>query len=95
MSNDSKIPFRLHYFTEKLLSTIKFSSNNIFDIIQQQDPRKSKQSFFLDISKEFDKLWHKRIIFKLKQNDISGEFLNLLCDFLRNRKQSVVLNAKV
>ena len=30
----------------------------------------------LDISKAFDKrLWHDDIIFKLKQNDISGKFL--------------------
>ena len=31
---------RLHYFTEKLLSTIKFLSN-IFDIIQLLDPNKA------------------------------------------------------
>ena len=30
------------------------------------------------ISKAFDKVWHEDIIFKLKQNDISGELLNLL-----------------
>ena len=33
-------------------------------------------------------------IFKLKQNDITGELLDLLCDFLRNRKQRV-LNEQV
>ena len=37
---------------------------------------------FLDISKAFDKVWHKGLIFKLKQNGISGNLLNLLCDFL-------------
>ena len=36
----SKVHSRLHYFTEKRLSTIKFSSNNIFNIIQQLDPNK-------------------------------------------------------
>ena len=41
-----------------------------------------------------DKVWHEGIIFKLKQNGISGELLNLLCDFLRNRKQRVVLKDK-
>ena len=45
----------------------------------------------LDISKAFDKVWHESLIFKLKQNDISGNLLNLLCDFLRNRKQRLVL----
>ena len=218
ISNDSKLPSQLHYFTEKRLSAIKFSSNNIFDIIQQLDPNKAHshdmisirmlkicgksicrrlelifkecisngvfpsewnkgnlvpihnkndrqclenyrpvsllpisgkileclifnemfpffiknglisqnqlgfkpgdscvnqllsitheiyksfddgfdvRSVFLDISKAFDKVWHESIIFKLKQNSISGELLNLLCDFLRNRKQRVVLNGQV
>ena len=34
------------------------------------------RSVFLDISKAFDKVWHEGIIFKLKQNGISGELLN-------------------
>ena len=49
----------------------------------------------LDISKAFDKrLWHDDIIFKLKQNDISGNLLNLLSNFLRNGKQRVALNGQ-
>ena len=40
-------------------------------------------------------MWHEGIIFKLKPNDIFGELLNLLCDFLRNRKHRVVLNVQV
>ena len=50
---------------------------------------------FLDISKAFSKVWQKGITFKLKQHDISGELLNLSCDFLRNRKQRVILNRQV
>ena len=42
---------------------------------------------FLDISKAFDKVWHMGLIFKLKQNGTSCNLLNLLCDFLRNRKK--------
>ena len=49
----------------------------------------------LKISKAFNKVWHEGIIFKLKQNGVSGELLNLLCDFLRNRKQREVLNGQV
>ena len=48
----------------------------------------------LDISKAFDKVWHKDLIYKLKQNGISGKLLNLIIDFLSNRKQRVVLNGK-
>ena len=53
------------------------------------------RSVFLDISKAFDKVWHEGIIFKLRQNGISGQLLNLLCDFLRNRKERIVLNEQV
>ena len=42
---------------------------------------------FLDISKAFDKVWHEGLIFKLKQDGISGNLINLLCDFLKYRKQ--------
>ena len=52
------------------------------------------RSVFLGISKAFDKVWHDGIIFKLKQNGISCNFLNLLFNFLRNRKQRVVLNGQ-
>ena len=39
-------------------------------------------------------VWHDGIIFKLKQNGISGNLLSLLSSFLRNRKQRVVLNGQ-
>ena len=47
---------------------------------------------FLDISKAFDKVWHDGLIFKLKQNGISGNLLKLFENYLNNRKQCVVLN---
>ena len=52
------------------------------------------RSVFLDISKAFDEVWHDGIIFKLTQNGISGNLLNLLRDFLNDRKQRVVLNGQ-
>ena len=52
------------------------------------------RSAVLDISKVFDKAWHEGLIFKLKQNTISGELLHILSDFLSNRKQRVVLNGQ-
>ena len=49
---------------------------------------------FLDISKAFDKVWHNGLIYKLKQNGVSGDLLNLIIDFLDARKQRVVLNGQ-
>ena len=39
----------------------------------------------------FDKVWHDGLIFKLKQNGISGSLLKLFKNYLHNRKR-VVLN---
>ena len=44
--------------------------------------------------KAFDKTWHKGLVFRLKQNGISGNLRNIFEDFLRNRKQRVVLNGQ-
>ena len=52
------------------------------------------RSVFLDISKAFDKVWHEEVIFKLQQNGILDDLLNILSDFLRNRKQRVTLNGQ-
>ena len=64
------------------------------EVYQSFDEGFDVPSVFLDISKAFDKVWHNGIIFKLKQNGISGNLLNLLSNFLRNRKQRVVLNGQ-
>ena len=47
---------------------------------------------FLDMSKAFDKVWHEGLLFKLKQNGISGPLLTMLTSYLKDRKQRVVLN---
>ena len=52
------------------------------------------RGIFLDISKAFDKVWHDELVFKLRQNGICGEMINILEDFLSNRKQRVVLNGQ-
>ena len=52
------------------------------------------RGIFLDISKAFDKVWHDGLIFKLRQNGISGDIINILRDFLRNKKQRAVLNVQ-
>ena len=49
---------------------------------------------FLDISKSFDKVWHKGPILKLEQNGISRKLLRLTKGLLSDRKQRIVLNGQ-
>ena len=65
-----------------------------YEIYSSSDDGFKVRSVFLDISKAFDKVWHEGIIFKLQQNGISDDLLNILSDFLRNRKQRVTLNGQ-
>ena len=39
-------------------------------------------------------MWHDGLIFKLQENGISGKLLLLLKDFLKSRKQRVILNGQ-
>ena len=50
------------------------------------------RAIFLDISKAFDKVWHDGLIFKMRQNGVSGQLLNVFQDYLKNRNHRVVLN---
>ena len=52
------------------------------------------RAVFLDISKEFDKVWDQGLLYTLKQNGILGNLLETLTDFLKDRKQRVVLNGQ-
>jgi len=52
------------------------------------------RGIFLDISKAFDKVWHKGLIFKLKSHGISGSLLNLMQIFFL-ADYRVVLNGQV
>ena len=56
------------------------------EIYQSFDDNLEVRAVFLDISKALDKVWHKGLIYKLKQNGISGNILNTIIDFLSSRK---------
>ena len=66
----------------------------IHEIYQSFDDNPEVRTVFLDISKAFDKVCHKDLIYKLKQNGISSNILNIIIDFLSFRKR-VVLNGQV
>ena len=64
------------------------------EIYKSFDDGYEVRGVFLDISKAFDKVWHNGLIYKLKQNGVSGNLLNSIIDFLDARKQRVVLNGQ-
>ena len=47
------------------------------------------------MSKAFDKVLHKGLIHKLKKDGVAGNLLKTLADFLKDRKQKVVLNGQI
>ena len=52
------------------------------------------RSVFLDVSKAFHKVWHEGLLYKLKSMGISGEFYNLLQNYLSGRLQRVIPNGQ-
>ncbi|PJE78268.1 hypothetical protein CI610_02801 [invertebrate metagenome] len=49
---------------------------------------------FCDISKAFDRVWHRGLLSKLKSFGITGNLFLWFSNYLRNRCQSVVINGK-
>ena len=64
------------------------------DTLNSLDEDLEVRGVLLDISKSFDKVWHEGLIYKSQQSGISGELLNILVDFLSNRKQRVLVNGQ-
>ena len=70
-------------------STTNQLSYLVDEIHQAFESSKSLEvhAVFLDISKAFDKVWHEGLIFKLKQNGVSGNLIKFFQNYLDNRKQ--------
>ena len=76
---------------DSTINQLLFLVNEIHEAFD--DPKSCEvRAVFLDISKAFDKVWHEGLIFKLKQNGISGNLLKFFESYLHNRKQRVILN---
>ena len=58
------------------------------------DDNKEVCIVFLDISKAFDKVLHKDILFKLKKCGIDGGLLAWFANYLKERVQRVVINGQ-
>ena len=58
------------------------------------DSGKEVRVVFCDISKAFDRVWHRVLLFKLSSVGIKGKMLQWLSSYLSNRTQRVVLNGQ-
>ena len=56
------------------------------------DVGKEVRAIFCDISKAFDRVCHRDLLFKLQTAGISGSLLQWFMDYFYNRKQRVVLS---
>ena len=59
------------------------------EILTAFDMELKVHRIFIDISKALDKVWHDGLIFKLYQNGICGEMINIL-----DRKRRIVLKGQ-
>ena len=55
---------------------------------------KEVRMVFLDISKAFDKVWHKGLLYKLESLGVRGSLLKWFESYLSNRKQRVVVDGQ-
>ena len=65
------------------------------DICSALDRNITTQAIFFDISKAFDKVWHRGLIAKMKAIGIRGQLLAWFEDYLSNRKQAVVIAGEI
>ena len=56
------------------------------DIYQSVDYGLQTRDIFVNISKSFDKVWHEDLPYRLKQNSMSDNLLNLITDFFVSQK---------
>ena len=71
------------------------TANQLVDIYntfcKALDDGKEVRAVFCDISKAFDRVWHKGLLFKLKQVGIGSTLLQWIANYLLNRKQRVLI----
>ena len=75
-------------------STIYQLISLVHTIYENLDKGKSITMVFLDISKAFDRVWHKGLLFKLKSFGINANLLLWFESYLTGRRQRVLINGE-
>ena len=76
---------------QKGVSTITQLLEMYDDIGHGLDRRMTTKSIYCDVSKAFDRVWHRGLLFKLENIGIKGDLLMWIKDYLTDRMQRVVL----
>ena len=66
---------------DSCVSQLLTITHDIFKNLDSNPPVITR-SIFLNMSKTFDKVWHKGLLFKLKTYGVEGNLLNLLSNYL-------------
>ena len=74
-----------HYTVHYLIESI----HNIFLALENFD---TSCQIFCDISKAFDRVWHRGLLLKMERYGIRGELLLWFKSYLENRNQKVCIN---
>ena len=79
--------YRKHHNTEQQLL---YLTHNLYDSL---DSGRDFTAIYLDITKYFDKIWHKGLLHKCKNDfGLRGKLLEWLTSYLKDRKQRVQIN---
>ncbi len=88
ITNNKLTPFQSGFI--KGDSTVNQLTYIYNDICKALDEGKEVRAVFCDISKAFDRVWHKGLLYKLSSLGITGSLLDFFSSYLSKRRQRVV-----
>ena len=78
---------------DSTINQLLLITDNIYRAFDET-PSRETFAIFVDLSKAFNIVWHEGLIYKLKVSGLHENSLEILKDFLSDRKQRVVLNGQ-
>ena len=90
--NDNNVIYKYQSGFQPGDSTVNQLVDIYNTIFSSLDKGKDVRFIFCDISKAFDKVWHKGLLSKLKTYGVSGNILGWIENYLCDRQQKVVID---
>ena len=76
---------------DSTVNQLVYLVNRIYAVFEQG---KEVKMVYLDISKAFDKVWHKSLLYKVEAIGVRDPLLSWFCSYLSDRKQRVVIDGQ-